>query len=622
MYIYRLLKFSSICFTVIFCMLCTIVHAQSRGTLRLHSHNDYKQNIPFLQAYYAGAGSIEADVYLLDSKLYVAHEKKEIAEDRTLTELYLKPLSALYKKNNNHPYADSLQTLQLVIDIKEDHVHVIPQLIKELKPYLNIFNYPSNKHAVKIVLSGDMPSPAHFGDYPDYIYYDGRPNIAYQPDELKCIGMISDNLAGYTEWNGKGALTKVDSLKVKTIINAAHANQKPFRFWATQDSPNTWIQLERLGVDWINTDHPQQVHDFYLNRAKLQYINPAPYTVYKPTYKTDGSTKKVKNVILLIGDGMGPAQIQAGLTANHGQLNMLQCRNVGASQTRAANTDNTDSAAGATAMACGVKTNNRFVGVDTEGKPLINLPDTLAHYGLKSGIISSGDVTDATPAAFYAHQMERTSSQAIATDLLNSPIDVLIGSNQKSFFGNKDQDLMAKLKKLQYRIDTTLTDFAKTAQGKRLVLLSDAGTRSIINGRGSMLQTSLKQTIKVLSASKKGFFIMAEGAQIDYGGHANDLPYIVTELHDFDKTVADAIKFADQDGETLVIITADHETGGLSLLDASTQQGMVLGNFSTNDHTSINVPVYAYGPSSQNFNGTYQNTEIYHKIIQLVSKSK
>ena len=617
-----LLKFKTISCVVILCLLFTNLNAQSTSTIRLHSHNDYKQNIPFLQAYYAGAGSIEADVYLLNNKLYVAHEKKEIAEDRTLTDLYLKPLATLYKKNGNRPYANSLQTLQLVIDIKEDHIHVIPQLIKDLKPYLDIFNYPANKHVVKIILSGDMPSPAHFGDYPDYIYFDGRPNIAYQPDELKRIGMISDNLANYTTWNGKGALTKADSIKVKTIINAAHAYQKPFRFWATQDSPNTWIQLEKLGVDWINTDHPQQVHDFYLNRAKLQYVNRTPYQVYKPTYKSDGSIKGVKNVILLIGDGMGPAQIQAGLTANHGQLNMLQCRNVGSSQTRAANTDNTDSAAGATAMACGFKTNNRFVGVDPQGLPLANLPDTLAQYGIKSGIISCGDVTDATPAAFYAHQAERTSSQAIAADLLNGHVDVIIGSNQKSFFNNKDQGLIGKLQKQQYHIDTTLTDFAKANQGKHVVLLNDSGTRSVINGRGDMLQASLQQTIKNLSANKNGFFIMAEGAQIDFGGHANDLPYVITELHDFDKTIADALKFADEDGETLVIITADHETGGLTLLDASTEQGMVLGNFSTNDHTSINVPVYAYGPGSQNFNGTYQNTEIYHKILQLILKFK
>ncbi|MFD1257643.1 alkaline phosphatase [Mucilaginibacter terrae] len=541
----RFLKFTSNCCTLIFCILFTNGHAQSTSTIRLHSHNDYKQNIPFLQAYYAGAGSIEADVYLLNGKLYVAHEKKEIAEDRTLAELYLKPLAALYNKNGKRPYADSLQTLQLVVDIKEDHIHVIPQLIKDLKPYLNIFNYPANKHAVKIVLSGNMPSPAHFSDYPDYIYFDGRPNISYQPDELKHIGMISDNLANYTTWNGKGALTKVDSLKVKTVIIAAHAYQKPFRFWATQDSPNTWIQLEKLGVDWMNTDHPQQVHDFYLNRAKLLFINPSPYNVYKPTYKSDGSTKKVKNVILLIGDGMGPAQIQAGLTANYGQLNMLQCRNVGSSQTRAANTDNTDSAAGATAMACGIKTNNRFVGVDPQGMPLKNLPDTLAHYGIKSGIISCGDITDATPAAFYAHEAERTSTQAIAIDLLKSHVDILIGSNQKSFFGNSDQELIAKLQREQYHVDTTLTDFAKADQGKHLVLLNDLRTSSITNGRGDMLQVSLQQTIKKLYANKKGFFIMAEGAQIDHGGHANDLPYVVTELHDFDKTIAEALKFAD-----------------------------------------------------------------------------
>ena len=115
---------------------------------------------------------------------------------------------------------------------------------------------------------------------------------------------------------------------------------------------------------------------------------------------------------------------------------------------------------------------------------------------------------------------------------------------------------------------------------------------------------------------------MAEGAQIDYGGHANNLPYVITELHDFDKTVAEALKFADADGQTLVIITADHETGGLSLLDASTAKGMVLGSFSTNDHTSINVPVFAYGPHAQDFIGTYQNTEIYHKILKLLTQKQ
>ncbi|TWR29476.1 alkaline phosphatase [Mucilaginibacter pallidiroseus] len=571
-----------------------------------------------MQAYYAGAGSIEADVYLLNGKLYVAHERKEIAGDRTLTDLYLKPLAALFKKNGNRPYADTAYKLQLVIDIKEDHEHVIPQLIKEIESYKQVFNNAANKNTVRLVLSGDMPAPGNFDNYPAYIYYDGRPYIKYTDAQRKQVAMISDDLGKYTQWNGKGTPTPTDSLKLRSLVNAAHNVHKPFRFWATQDSPNTWIELEKLGVDWINTDHPQLLHDFFVNRARLEYANPNPYPVYKPTYKSDGSNKKVKNIILLIGDGMGPAQIQAGLTANHGQLSMLQLKYIGLSQTRAANADNTDSAAGATAMASGQKTNNRYIGMDAQGKPLPNLPDLIAPLGIKSGIISSGDITDATPAAFYAHNIERSASTAIAADLLTANIDVLIGSNQKSFFNNPDQQLKAKIRLKGFNISTSLDQLQTGKPGKQLVLLADADTRPMKNGRGDMLQQSLKHTITLLASNKKGFFIMCEGAQIDYGGHANDLPYVITELHDFDKTVADAIKFADEDGQTLVIITADHETGGLTLLDASTKTGSVFGSFSTNDHTSVSVPVFAYGPHAQDFIGNYQNTEIFDRILSLL----
>lgn len=109
---------------------------------------------------------------------------------------------------------------------------------------------------------------------------------------------------------------------------------------------------------------------------------------------------------------------------------------------------------------------------------------------------------------------------------------------------------------------------------------------------------------------------MAEGAQIDHGGHANDLPFVVTEQLDFDKMIGEVLAFADKDGETLVIVTADHETGGLSLLDASAKKGTVRGNFSTDDHTNIMVPVFAYGPGANNFMGTFNNNEIYHKILK------
>jgi alkaline phosphatase len=607
-------------FTLLLLGVISYAQGQTLTANHGHSHNDYKQNIPFLQAYYAGAGSIEADVFLLNNKLYVAHERKEITAGSTLSELYIKPLAALYKKNGNKVYTDTSYRLQLVIDIKEDHVHVISRLIKELEPYKQLFDQQINKYAIKLVLSGDMPAPAQFNNYPKFIYYDGRPDIAYTDEQLKQVAMISDELSTYTSWNGKGTPTTADSLKLKTLINAAHDKHKPFRFWATQDSPNTWIQLEKLGVDWINTDHPQQLHDFLANRSKLEYVNPSPYPVYQPTYKTDGIAKKPKNIILLIGDGMGLAQIQAALTANHGQLNIMQLKNVGLSQTRAANSDNTDSAAGATAMACGQKTNNRYIGVNTQGKRLTNLPDTLARYQIKSGIISSGDITDATPAAFYAHNTERSSSTAIAADFLQGHVDVLIGSNQKSFLNNPDALLKDKLIQKGYQVITSLDEMANAKGSKQIVLLNDADTRPVKEGRGNMLGRSLQQTISILSSNKKGFFIMAEGAQIDYGGHANDLPYVITELHDFDKTIAEALKFADKDGETLVIITADHETGGLTLLDVDTSTGMVLGNFSTNDHTGISVPVFAYGPGARLFLGTYQNTGIFNKIVELLTR--
>jgi len=587
-----------------------------------HSHNDYHQHIPLLTSYYARMGSIEADVFLKNGKLYVAHDTTEIREEATLKSLYLAPLAKFYASNDNHPYPDPNATLQLVIDIKSDYQHVLPELINELQEFNTVFNHTKNPAAITIAVSGDVPDPASFKNYPDFISFDGRPYIAYTQDQLKRVCMISDELKNYTDWNGKGTPTKADEIKLRSVIDKAHQQHKSFRFWATQDSPNTWVELERMGVDWINTDHPEQLYNFYQHKDKLSYANPLPYPVYQPTYKSDGLHKKVKHVILLIGDGMGLAQIHAGWIANHGNLNITMMRNSGFSQTAAANSGNTDSAAGATAMASGEKTNNRYIGMGPDDRNRTNMADTLAIFGVKTGIISSGDITDATPAAFYAHQLDRSFNQAIAKDLHSSHVDVLVGSNERSFLANADTTLMSALKSKGYTWSSTLTDFKQQKKGKQLVLLPDSGTRPVKDGRGDMLSQSLNKTIELLSSNKKGFFIMAEGAQIDYGGHANDLKYVVTELHDFDKTVAEALRFADQDGETLVLVTADHETGGLTLLEAVAAEGRIQGEFSTNDHTNIMVPVYAYGPWAEEFRGTYQNTEIFHKILKVLALSK
>lgn len=573
-----------------------------------HSHNDYRQNIPFLLAYYAGMGSIEADVYLRDGRLLVAHDKEELPTAKTLESLYLQAITKVPP--------DTARKLQLLIDIKESYKDVIPALVKALQPYL----HDLNRHAVRIVLSGNIPPPENFADYPDYIFYDGRPGILYTPAQLKRIAMISDNLRNYSVWNGKGTPTPEDAKKLTAVVRQAHDNGKPFRFWGTKDNPNTWSELEKLGADWIGTDHPEDLRSFYAGRERLQYTSPAAYNIYQPTYAADGAKKRVKNVILLIGDGMGLAQIQAALTANGGVLNLSMFRHIGLSRTEAVNSDITDSAAGGTAMASGKKTNNRYVGVDTAGHPLTEIPDTLSRYGIKSGIISSGDVTDATPAAFYAHQPERSSSFKIAADLLTSNIDILVGSNRKSFIRNPDAQLMKKLQQKGFTYSSDLAAFNSTESGKHLVLLHDSVCRPVKKGRGTMLQASLEKTVSLLSANEQGFFIMAEGAQIDYGGHANDLPYVITELHDFDRMVGDALRFADKDGETLVIVTADHETGGLSIQDASYRRRFVRGHFSSDDHTDIMVPVFAYGPGAAAFMGMYENTGIFDRIVRLMTE--
>jgi alkaline phosphatase len=599
-------------------MFCFGVSAQSKKKTANsgHSHNDYVQHFPFYQAYYADMGSVEADVYLKNGKLLVAHNEEDTDPSKDLKTLYLDPIAKVFAQNKGRAYADSTKKLQLLIDIKTGHKEVLSELIKELKPYLPVFDQKQNKNAVRILISGDVPPAANFKDYPDYINFDGRTTNTYTDEQLTRIGLVSESIASFTVWNGKGTPTPSDKVKLMNAIAIAHKWKKPFRFWGTKDNPNTWKELDNMGADWIGTDHPEKLHDYYSGREKLEYQNTKPNKPYQPTYRTDGAQKRAKNVILLIGDGMGLAQIQAGLTANFGYSNLMTFKHLGLSRTEAVNSDFTDSAAGATAMATGEKTNNRYISVDSAGRKLSVLPEVLVKQGIVSGIISSGDITDATPAAFYAHQSERSLSQEIAADLLSSPVSILVGSKRKSFTENRENNLMSGLKAKGFNYSETLVDFQKVSSGKQLVLLDDSVTRRKLDGRGEMLSISLLKTIQLLSANKQGFFIMAEGAQIDHGGHANDLPFVVTEQLDFDKVIGEALKFADKDGETLVIVTADHETGGLSLLDASNKTGMVRGNFSTDDHTNIMVPVFAYGPGAMNFMGTFKNNEIYHKILK------
>ncbi|OOV17570.1 alkaline phosphatase [Flavobacterium sp. LM4] len=598
----------------VFCLhFFLFAQAQQYSSANIHSHNDYAGKLPFYEAYSNEAGVIEADVFLVNDDLAVAHTSKEITAYNTLRSLYLYPLSNKLKNLEGKAYQSS-KPLILMIDIKTEAEPTLKLIVQQLKLYPDLI---SNKN-LKVVISGNRPSLANWKEYPEFIYFDGRLNENYSPEQLSRVEMISEDLKEITIWNGKGVMTQSDAEKVQAIIKKVHDQNKKIRFWGTQDNVNTWMTLMNLNVDYIATDNVPTLTQFIKNINTTFYQNNEFHQAYVPKNGVAFSKKKPKNVILLIGDGMGLTQIYAGYTANKGQLSLFNIPTQGLSITKSSDSYITDSAAGATAMATGHKTNNRFISVDESGKPLELISQQLAKKNYKTAIISAGNITDATPAAFYAHQPERSYSEPIAHDFLSNPSDILIGGGPKEFNSRKDgKDLSKVLMEKGYTFSDKFSSL-DTIKSNRFIILDDASVVSMKAGRGAFLTNSLAKATNTFLQSKNPFFIMAEGAQIDYGGHQNNVEYVVREMLDFDKLVGLAMEFVDKNPETLLIVTADHETGGLSLIDGNIEKGYVHGSFSTNDHTAVPVPVFAYGPGAQNFIGVYQNTEIYTKIMKLL----
>ncbi|WES96004.1 alkaline phosphatase [Chryseobacterium arthrosphaerae] len=570
-----------------------------------HSHNDYMQEIPFWQAYYANFGSIEADVYPVKGKLWVAHTEKELSSDRTLENLYLDNISKQIKLNKGNIYPDAGKKLQLLIDIKQDYKTALSILVNTLKKYPEI----TGNSGIKIVITGGRPQPADFKNYPSYLYFDGDLDKNYSTDQLKRIGMFSADLPGLVKWNGKGIPRDEETEKIKQAVEKTHTQQKPIRFYGAPDFPNAWVNLMDLGVDYINTDHIPDLKKFMNAIPKNFYKNTKEYPVYTPNYKTDGVSKKVKNVILLIPDGTSLPQYYAAFTANKGKLNVFNMKSTGLSKTNSSNAYITDSAPGSTAFATGVKTKNTFVGVDYMGKALAQIPDIIADKGLVSGLISTGDVTDATPADFYAHSDNRNSSEPILRDFAASKTKILIGGPTSGL----SQENLLKFKESKIDLYQDLKSVNKITNR---TLIIDPLASQRVSQRGNWLADAFDLTLNDLKNNKKGFFMMVEASQTDGGGHSNNIEQLVTELLDFDHVVGKAMKFADENKETLVIVVGDHETGGLTLLDGNLKEGWIFGNFSTNDHTSIPSSVFAYGPNSKEFTGLFENTEIFNKIME------
>ena len=325
---------------------------------------------------------------------------------------------------------------------------------------------------------------------------------------------------------------------------------------------------------------------------------------------------KAVNVIYMIGDGMALPQAYAAMLASGEEMTFQQFPYIGVVDTHSASNDITDSAAGGTALASDHKTNNAMLGMNPDTIPVKTVLEALSEQGKETGIVVTSYVTHATPAAFYAKVPHRKQYEDIAVQMAENPyINLIIGGGMKHFAQRKDSlDLIARMEdELGWKVYDNLAEVDEACQ--KYAVIADTNHMPKAADRGDFLPRAVKTALKSLDDAENGFFLMVEGSQIDFACHANDSTWMMDEMLDFDYAVKVALDYAKEKGNTLVVVTADHETGGLTLPDPKGKYTNVVFDYSTGSHTCLPVLVYAYGPGAEQFTGWMQNDELKAKIM-------
>ena len=240
---------------------------------------------------------------------------------------------------------------------------------------------------------------------------------------------------------------------------------------------------------------------------------------------------------------------------------------------------------------------------------------------IKTGIVATSSVTHATPACFYGNQVNRYGvNESLAEQFIKSNINVLMGGGENYFNKRSDKkNLIDSLIDNGYVIIDSIIDNYPQNTEKLVNFCAPKEPSAKIDGRGDFLPLATKEAINILNTNNAhGFFLMVEGSQIDWGGHDNNSNYIISETLDFDKTIQIVMEFAEKNKETLVLITADHETGGYGVTGQDKKTLELKTNFLSTKHTATMVPLFAYGPGAKQFIGTYENTDLYHKMIKVL----
>jgi alkaline phosphatase len=328
-----------------------------------------------------------------------------------------------------------------------------------------------------------------------------------------------------------------------------------------------------------------------------------------------------KNIIILIGDGMGINYVSAAILSLDDHP-FKEFTTTGFSITCSADKLITDSAAGATAISTGYRTKNHYVGVDTLGNPKLNLFEIAEQLGYSTGIVVTSTVTHATPASFIAHIISRKEETEIASQFTMHDIDVVIGGGSK-YFSETDSishlSFFDKLKDQGYDFFVNADELFSSEPEKKFYALLEEGALNKAAERDYSLADLTSKAINLLSKNDNGFILLIEGSQIDWGGHDNDQPYIISELNDFCGAISASINFAKEDGNTLVLVTADHETGGMSINEGKPGGAEMRLNFTTKGHTAEMVGIFTMGPGEYLFQGILDNYMIGRKLIQLLN---
>ena len=325
---------------------------------------------------------------------------------------------------------------------------------------------------------------------------------------------------------------------------------------------------------------------------------------------------KAVNVIFMIGDGTALPQVYASMLASHQDLAFCKFPYIGIIDTHSASHDITDSAAGGTALCCDKKTKNRMIGMDADSIPMETVLEVLHDQGKSTGVVATSYVTHATPASFVAKVPKRTMYEEIAVQMAESEkLDLMIGGGMKHFNQRSDSvDLVSRMEtELGWKVYKSLDDI--DPECTRYAVMANDDHMPIAPERGDFLPEATKKAIATLEKDPDGFFLMVEGSQIDFACHANDSANMVDECVDFSKAIDVALAYAQEKGNTLVIVTADHETGGLTMPDLQGKYTNVSFSYSTTSHTCLPVIVYAYGPGAEQFTGWMQNTAVKGKIL-------